>query len=142
MASKTRVNGTAYDIKGGMTRINGTAYSIKSGMTRVNGTAYTISLGGKTITISNTLGSYGMAYLNNYGLGNGTSSFKDTDTLKVYVGGDSSYSSYARVFLNDSVVKTGAGYYTLSNISQYKTITIKFEYKNYNTYGWCYITTT
>lgn len=45
MAHKTRVGGTAYEIKGGKTRVGGTGYSIGKGKTRVGGTAYSISFG-------------------------------------------------------------------------------------------------
>ena len=43
MAHKTRINGTAYDIVGGMTRVNGTSYSVKNGKVLINGTGYDIS---------------------------------------------------------------------------------------------------
>lgn len=42
MASKTLINGTAYEIKGGKTLVGGTAYEIESGKTLVGGTAYEI----------------------------------------------------------------------------------------------------
>lgn len=45
MAHKTKINGTAYSIKGGKTKVNGTAYSIKKGMTKVNGTSRSITFG-------------------------------------------------------------------------------------------------
>ena len=35
MAHKTLVNGTAYDITGGMTLVEGTSYSIKGGKTLI-----------------------------------------------------------------------------------------------------------
>ena len=43
MAHKTLVNGTAYDITGGMTLVEGTSYSIKGGKTLIGGTEYDIS---------------------------------------------------------------------------------------------------
>ena len=43
MASKTLINGTAYEIKGGKTLVDGTAYKIKGGKTLVGGTAYKIA---------------------------------------------------------------------------------------------------
>lgn len=51
MATKTLINGTAYEIKGGKTLVNGTAYEIESGKTLVGGTAYEIVVGGCVITI-------------------------------------------------------------------------------------------
>lgn len=42
MGHKTKVNGTAYEIKGGKTKVDGTAYSIKGGKTNVGGTGYSI----------------------------------------------------------------------------------------------------
>ena len=38
MAHKTRVNGTAYEVKGGKCLVNGTVYNIKKGRTLINGT--------------------------------------------------------------------------------------------------------
>ena len=43
MAHKTLVNGTAYDITGGMTLVEGTSYSIKGGKTLMGGTLYDFS---------------------------------------------------------------------------------------------------
>lgn len=45
MAGKTKINGTAYTIKGGKTKVGGTAYSIKGGKTLKGGTGYKISFG-------------------------------------------------------------------------------------------------
>ena len=45
MAHKTRIDGTAYEVKGGRTLIDGTGYSIKGGRTLVDGTGYDISFG-------------------------------------------------------------------------------------------------
>lgn len=42
MAHKTKVNGTAYDIVGGLTKVNGTDYNIIKGKTKVGGTNYDI----------------------------------------------------------------------------------------------------
>lgn len=46
MATKTLINGTAYEIKGGKTLVGGTAYKIERGKTLVGGTAYKIDLKG------------------------------------------------------------------------------------------------
>lgn len=43
MAHKTRVNGTAYEAKGGKCLVNGTAYSVKKGRTLIGGTGYDIT---------------------------------------------------------------------------------------------------
>lgn len=43
--SKTLINGTAYDVKGGKCLVNGTGYSIKKGRTLINGTGYDINFG-------------------------------------------------------------------------------------------------
>lgn len=43
MAHKTLVNGTAYDMGGGVTLVSGTSYSIKNGKVLIGGTAYDIS---------------------------------------------------------------------------------------------------
>lgn len=43
MAGRTLINGTGYQIKGGLTLVNGTGYAIKKGRTLVNGTGYDIS---------------------------------------------------------------------------------------------------
>lgn len=51
MATKTLINGTAYEIKGGKTLVGGTAYKIECGKTLVGGTAYEIVVGGCVITI-------------------------------------------------------------------------------------------
>lgn len=40
---KVRINGTAYEVKGGKCLVNGTVYSIKKGRTLVNGTGYDIN---------------------------------------------------------------------------------------------------
>lgn len=148
MAGKTRIDGTAYSIKGGKTRIDGTAYTIKQGKTRIDGTAYTISLGGKTLIVSGTDTSgynYGYVALNSYKIADGTREITDSDTLMVYVGSNStSYGASCRVYLNGSGVKAGSGMYTL-NISSYKTINIKFtEYTAgaFDIYYHCNITTT
>lgn len=42
MAHMTKVNGTAYDIVGGLTKVNGTDYDIIKGKTKVGGTDYDI----------------------------------------------------------------------------------------------------
>lgn len=46
MAHKTKVGGTAYEIKGGKCLVGGTGYSIKKGRTLVGGTGYDISFQG------------------------------------------------------------------------------------------------
>ena len=43
MAHKTLVNGTAYDMGGGVTLVSGTSYHIKNGKVLIGGTAYDIS---------------------------------------------------------------------------------------------------
>lgn len=43
MAGKTKINGTAYTIKGGKTKIGGTLKTISKGITKIGGTAKTIS---------------------------------------------------------------------------------------------------
>lgn len=43
--SKTLIDGTSYDIAGGVLNMYGTAYDIKQGKTKVNGTGYGIYLG-------------------------------------------------------------------------------------------------
>ena len=45
MAHKTRVNGTIYEVKGGMCLVNGTSYDIKKGRTLIGGTGYDITFG-------------------------------------------------------------------------------------------------
>lgn len=42
MGHKTKVGGTAYEIKGGRTIVKGTGYKISKGRTLVNGTGYNI----------------------------------------------------------------------------------------------------
>lgn len=42
MAHKTKVNGTAYEIKGGRCKVGGTGYEIKKGRTKVGGTGYDV----------------------------------------------------------------------------------------------------
>lgn len=148
MPGKTRIGGTAYTIKGGKTKINGTNYSIKQGKTRIDGTAYTISFG-KTLTVSGTDTTsgddLGCALLNGSRIVDGTRGITDSDTLKVYVGSNStSYTASCKVYLNGSVVKSGMGAYTISNISSYNTITIKFTKYTSGSYLYyhCNITTT
>lgn len=43
MAHKTLINGTSYEITGGMAMVEGTGYSIQGGKTMVDGTVYDIS---------------------------------------------------------------------------------------------------
>ena len=43
MAHKTRVNGTAYEVKSGKCLVNGTSYDIKKGRTLIGGTGYDIT---------------------------------------------------------------------------------------------------
>ena len=76
MASKTKVNGTAYTIKAGKTKINGTAYTIRKGITKIGGTSKTINFGyqinitgsGSNLTNSELYSSYavvdGVTYTN------------------------------------------------------------------------------
>ena len=47
MASKTLINGTAYDVAGGATKINGTGYTISGGRTLIEGTGYSVNFGPK-----------------------------------------------------------------------------------------------
>lgn len=146
MAGKTRIDGTTYSIKGGKTLINGTAYSIKQGKTRIDGTTYSITFNtNKTVVISGTAtGSsyYAYAAINSTAQKDGTYTIKSTDELLAVVyGTQSTYNQYCRVYLNDTLVKSGSGVYEVDT-SAYTNITIKFEAKNYNTYYWCYITAT
>lgn len=43
MAHKARINGTAYEVMGGMARTSGVSYSVKGGKVRIGGTVYDIS---------------------------------------------------------------------------------------------------
>jgi hypothetical protein len=43
MAHRTKISGTAYEIKGGRTKVGGTGYGISKGRTKVGGTGYDIS---------------------------------------------------------------------------------------------------
>jgi hypothetical protein len=52
MASKTRVGGTNYEVKGGKCRVSGTNYSIKKGRTLVGGTGYDISFAPSVVLVS------------------------------------------------------------------------------------------
>ena len=147
MPGKTLINGTAYTIKGGKTLIDGTAYSIKQGKTRVSGTAYTITLAsGTTVTITGDLNSnYGYATVNGTKItATGTTkTLESGGTLSVYVGsGNANYASSCRVRLNGSAVKIGSGTYTISNPTQYGTITLKFTWSLTGGYYSCDITTT
>lgn len=149
MPGKTRIDGTAYNIKGGKTRIDGTVYTIKQGKTRVNGTAYTITLSsGTQVIIEGDLNStYAYATVNGTKItATGTTkTLESGGTLSVYVSSNStSYRASCRVYLNDSAVKSGYGTYTLTNPSQYKTITLKFVWNMAGSYAYyhCRITTT
>ena len=147
MAGKVKVSGTNYDIKSGKVKVSGTNYTIKGGKVKVNGTNYTIDLGGsKTLTISGCDTTYFSAYVVDAAdpytlLEDGTYEFEEDDVFIIGVYGQSSYTQYCRVYLNNTLVKSGACEYELS-ASSYSSIKIEFKPQNYNTYYWCYITAT
>lgn len=118
MAHKTKINGTAYSIKGGKTKVNGTAYSIKKGMTKVNGTGYSIKFS-KPVTVTklastNTSGYFKLTnvttntVLNNQSNSAGTFNCNTGEIIRVsgYV---SSTSGTVRVYLNGNLVLSKNG---------------------------------
>ena len=144
---KTRIDGTAYEITGGKTRIDGTAYKLTGGKTRIDGTVYGISFG-KPLTVSGTYISgdnyYAFASFADEILNDGSYTYDESKSyilIDVY-GLQTNYNQYNRVYLNGSLVKSGSGTYKLTNINNYNSIKIVFESQNYNTYFYCYITTT
>lgn len=150
MAHRTKVNGTNYSIIGGRTKVDGTNYKIIGGRTKINGTNYSISFG-KPLTVSGTYQDASNGSYLSYATFNGTILIKDGehtyddtyDSIQVKVEGlQTAYSQYNRVYLNGTLVKSGAGTYKLTNINNYNSIKIVFESQNYNTYFYCYITTT
>lgn len=52
MAHRTKINGTAYEIKGGRTKVGGTGYDVKKGRTKVGGTGYDIEFSSPMMTIT------------------------------------------------------------------------------------------
>lgn len=144
MPGKVLINGTAYSVNGGKTLISGTGYSIKQGRVLIDGTVYSIAFG-KTFTVSGSSTEndmWGVAVLNGTAKSkDGTYSISDSDSLQVYLtGASSSYDASCKVYLNGTLVKSGKGYYTISNPTQYKSITIKFT--RMSNYVLCNITTT
>jgi hypothetical protein len=140
-AGKTKISGTTYNILGGKTKINGTTYNILGGKTKVSGTTYNITFS-KTLTIAGTDGDYSSVRVNGVDTPDGIYTFDNNTTIQVWVyATNSSYASSCKVYLNNNSVKSGEGSYTLSNVSSYNTIKIKYT-KVANGYYLCYITTT
>ena len=143
IGGRTKIDGTNYSIKGGKTKIDGTNYTIKGGRTKIDGTDYTIMCGKTKITISGSYSDICAVFVDSKWLKDGTHTFTDTSKIEIYVDGlQTAYSDECRVYLNGTLVKSGACVYTISNVAQYSTIDIVYESKVYNSYFYCYITTT
>lgn len=140
MAHRCKVDGTNYNVIGGRCRVDGTSYKIIGGKTKVDGTAYSIRFG-KTLTISKS-NDYCWVSVDGKEKPDGTYEYNDDTVIKVYVyASDDAYLSSCKLYLNGTVVKSGSGLYTLSNVSSYNTITIKFTNIE-SSYYFGYITTT
>lgn len=108
MASKTLINGTAYDINGGRTLINGTGYDIKKGRTLVNGTGYDIAFGQLyLVRFLNTVTSGGAAITRAFydGVTYSSGQFEASGKVSIRVRGDLG-GGWSYLFLNDDLVAT------------------------------------
>lgn len=162
MAQKVLVSGTSYELSGGKTLIGGTGYGISGGRTLVGGTGYDIVLK-KTYTVTIT-GTIHVGYPEkNDGLGSYCKVGNDKYTTPVTVeavqgtkivvqaGSASvygSYSIYAYVYLNGSIVARGQDTSSVGIGAKYEfelnadaTIDFKSQTRNGTKYNIAYITT-
>ena len=144
MPGKTKIGGTAYDVKPGSVMVGGTVYTIKEGKTMIDGTAYSIKFSSDVVVTITGDGKYDTGFgdvVYAYVEINGTQ-YTSAATITVPAGTE----IYCKATYNASYVNSGVflngtrlrrGEYTFGAESD-----VSIELKAFTGYGRALITTT